>query len=257
MSSTAASALFPSIYDIIEQNPKKNQALKTAVKQIDQKQQQEQWDIFTVMPIDTPGALSFYLWNTDAMYSQGTQNLRKQILSEKILEIQGRIDAELSGRRWSRKKIADLVAGQLAAVDPDSSALLEEALCYMLGFQKVVISRRSKKISFFPADIRLWRSDKPTFYGDDENRWYYEATKPISLSTWVTTKEDEKWTIQWPHNDGKLEDMRAALMQRGLTAHLAPGANPSSKIKKEDWARCLGRTEAIEALLRLSRAGDN
>jgi hypothetical protein len=242
------SSLFPAIFDVIEKNPKKHQSLP---KQIPTEGSSDTWDMFRLTPIDVPGALSFFLWNTDPMYAQGTQNLRKQILSEKILEIQGRIDAELSGRKWPRKKIADLVSAQLAAVDPNGSDLLEEALCHMLGFQKVVIKRKDKKISFFPSDIRTWRSDRPIFYGDDENRWHYELETPLNISMWVTTKEDEGWRIHWPMHEGKLEEIRAEMNKRSLVAHLAPGADPTSKIKKDDWARCLGRAEGVEALARL------
>ena len=243
------SSLFPAIYHIIEKNPKRNQTLPKLEISVTSN---EEWDKFLLTPIDVPGALSFYLWNTDPMYAQGTQNLRKQILSETILELQGRIDSELSGRKWPRKKIADLIAGQLAAVDPNGSELLEQALCHLLGFQKVVIRRRDKKITFYPSDIRLWRSDRPIFYGDDENRWHYEPTSHINISQWITEKEDAKWRIEWPLNEGKLEEIRVEMNRLGLIAHLAPGADPTSKIKKEDWARSLGRAEGIKALGQLS-----
>ena len=78
----------------------------------------------------------------------------------------------------------------------------------------------------------------------------YEPTHSTEFLTWLTEKEDQHWKIQWPTADGKMEELKAEVLKRNLVAHTLPGS-ASTKVKKDDWARTLGRCEAIETLARL------
>jgi hypothetical protein len=74
--------------------------------------------------------------------------------------------------------------------------------------------------------------------------------KPTPFLQWLTGKEEEQWKVQWPTAEGKMEDLKSEVLKRNLTAHTLPGA-ASQKVKKEDWARTLGRCQAMEILGRL------
>lgn len=51
--------------------------------------------------------------------------------------------------------------------------------------------------------------------------------------------------------EGKFEDIKANVLRRNLTARPLPGSEAGTKVKKEDWARTLGKAEAIETLANL------
>ena len=245
-------ALFPKLYDVVDGNPFRDATLdvRPTTKGFHQVAGGETWDCFRQIPLTPPGSLSQFLVHTDSMYSSASPALRKQIQIETVLKIQERVDNELVGRKWSRKKIHDALGAQLNSETPPYSELVEQILCELYHLQKVIVHRRSKQISFVPSDLRLWQSDRPIFVGDDEGCWLYEPTQRKDFLTWLTEKEDEHWKIQWPTADGKMEELKAEVQKRNLVAHTLPGS-ASTKVKKDDWARTLGRCEALETLARL------
>jgi hypothetical protein len=240
------SAYLPKLYDVVDGNPFRDITLDlpSSAKEL-RREHMETWDCFTQKPLQPPGSLSQFFLCTDPLYSIASVSLRNQLQKEKLLEIHERVEKELVGRRWSRKKIQDALSNQINA--PSYSELVEQVLGELYRVQKIILHRKTKSISFVPSDLRLWKSDTPIFVGDDEGCWSYEVTEPVNLLEWLTEKEDEQWKLDWPTADGKLEDLKAELQRRSLTAHASFG----SKLKKEDWARTLGRCQAIETLVRL------
>lgn len=245
-------ALFPKIYNVIEQNPFRDVVLelRPSAHSLRREQSFETWDCFQQIPLNPPGSLSQFLRNTDSLYEAASPALRKQIQTEKALEIQERVDSELVGRKWSRKKIHDALGEQLNSSTPPYSELVEQVLCELYQFQKVIVHRKTKLLSFCPPDLRLWTSDRILYVGDDEGCWSYQPTETRDFLAWLTEKEDEHWKIQWPTADGKMEELKSEVLKRNLVAHTQPGSD-STKVKKEDWARTLGRCQAIETLARL------
>jgi hypothetical protein len=243
-------ALFPKIYDVVDGNPFRDITIEIRPSgQTETETESERWDCFFQTPLNPPGSLSQFLLTMDPLYGAASPALRKQIQTEKVLEIQERVENELVGRRWPRKKIHDALGEQINSSSAPFSELVEEVLCDLYHFQKIVVHRNSKSISFCPSDLRLWRSDRPIYVGDDEGCWSYEPVKPKGLLQWMTEKEEEGWKLKWPTAEGKLEELKADVLKRNLIAHALPGSD--KKVKKEDWARVLGRCQAIETLGRL------
>ncbi len=236
-------ALFPKIYDTIDQNPHKLATLRWCEPTSTQGLLHEQWDIFQVKPLSPPGALSLLLCSTDPMYELGSIALRKQILTEHLLQLHERVDKELVGRRFPRKKVQDLLAGQLSAQNPTASALLEEVLCELFQTQKIHLNRRNKSIVFYPPDLRLWRSDRPLLFAEEDNTWIFSPLESQSFLDWLLAKENDGWKVQWPTADGKLEDIKSSLLSHNVV--------PEGKQKKDDLAKVLGRIQAIRTLTEL------
>lgn len=237
-------ALFPKLYDIIERNPNKDKTLRWSSLTPTQGSG-EQWDIFEMKPLDPPGSLSGLLFQSDILYEMATPALRRQLLTEHLLVLHERVDKELVGRRFPRKKIQDILSGQLALQSPQHSTLLDEVLCELFQVQKVLLHRKSKTIHFFPPDLRVWKADRPIVFGEEEGSWILRPAQNKSFLAWLEEKEDQSWKILWPTAEGKLEDMKATLEQRQLKV------NPilvNTKVKKEDYARVLGRSDAIHVL---------
>ena len=239
--------MFEKLYTTIENNPFRDTKpqLRSSETFLRREQEKESWDIFFQKPLDPPGSLSQYLLHSDPLYQGATVPLRKQILNEQLLVIQERVDKELVGRRWPRKKIQDALSNQINT--PSYSELVEDVLCELFHIQKVILQRKSKSIRFFPQDLRVWKDDRPIQISDDEGCWAYEPVTQKDFLQWLTEKEEEHWKVQWPTAEGKLEEIKADLQKRNLVAHTHLG----QKLKKEDWARTLGRSQAIETLARL------
>lgn len=232
--------LFPKIYDIIDSNPQKHATLRCCLPTSTEGYSKESWEQFYLHPLDPPGALSVLLLATDPMYELGSIPLKKQIQMEHLLTLQERVDKELVGRRYPRKKVQDLLAGQISASTPSSTPLLEEVLCELFHMQKIQINRRAKSISFFPPDLRTWKSDKQIVVSDEDNAWSFVPSSLLALSTWLSEKETQGWKVSWPTADGKLDEVKAGLIQRNVPI--------DGKLKKDDLARILGRAQALQIL---------
>ena len=232
-------ALFPKIYDIIDQNPSKHLTLRCHPS-ISTEGSPELWDIFTIKPCNPPGPLSLYLLSAEPMYELGSLALRKQILTEQLLTLQERVDKELVGRRYPRKKIQDLLAGQVNAQHPAPSSLLEEVLCELFQVQKIHIDRRNKALSFSPPDLRLWTSTKPIVIAELDNSWSFTPTQSLDLGDWLERKELEGWKVSWPTADAKFEELKLFLQQKNKL--------PEGKVKKDDLALLWGKYTALEIL---------
>ncbi len=238
----------------INKNPNKHHLPSFSQKKTnDDDLEMASWDQFTKQKLELPGSLSAFLTATDPIYRSSSENGKSQLLREMILTLEERINNELVGRKWSRRKLQELVSAELAEKAPTPSAVLDEALCELLQVQKLLINQRDKRISFSPPDVRCWKSGLPLIVTDSENHWLFEPTDgSFALGTplvrWLQTKEDEHWTIQWSVADGKLEELKVALDALQLTARARV---PGEKVKKEDYARILGRAQCLSALGKL------
>ena len=239
-----------SISDIqtwIQKNPNKHHLPSFQSKKTNDEQVEFAWDGANKLLLTLPGCLSCLLTFTDPVYRYASENGQRQILRDMILTCEERIEKELVGRKWSRRKLCELVSAELSEKKPTLHEPLEEALCELFQVQKVMIFHTDKKIKFFPEDLRLWKSNRKIVMSDSETMWLYEKEFDSlrDLLTWIQSKENEQWTIGWTTADGKLEELRGELHAKGLTAQ---PRIPGEKVKKEDYARCLGRAQAISAL---------
>jgi hypothetical protein len=231
----------------ISKNPNKHHLPDFQAKKTNDAVEEFLWDGSPKLLLPLPGSLSCLLTFADPVFRYASENGQRQILRETILTLEERIQKELVGRKWSRRKLCELVSAELAEKKPTMNRALEEALCELYQIHKIMIHTNERRISFFPEDLRLWKSERKIFLSDSENMWLYE--KPISslpsLLSWIQSKEDEKWTIEWPVADGKLDELRGELSAKGLVAH---PRIPGEKVKKEDVQRVLGRAQAISTL---------
>ena len=200
-------------------------------------------------PLDPPGPVSFYLWHTDPLYRGGGLTLRRQILRETLLEIGKLIETDCKGHKWQRKKILEqLAAQQTAAVSPPQDTHeLDEALCFVLGYQKIIVDDIHKKILHFPTNFREWELDKPVWTTTLGTRCALhlpgENHLSVGLGSWLLGLEAQGWRITWPTVDGKLEEIKKRCMELSISPRGV------EKPKKEDWAAVLGRSQAAGHLL--------
>jgi hypothetical protein len=209
-------------------------------------------------PLEPPGPVSQWLWKTNAEYRAGTAQMRRTILRDALLEIGARVDAELRGAKWSRKKIHEqLAAQQTAAVSPPmDTPELDKGLAALIGVQIVQVDEANKKVRFVPPDPRTWSAELPVWGATTGARAVLHRQNEESvgegLAKWLGDRESEGWKIAWPEADGTIEELKSKLAQRGLS--VGGGGTRLDKPKKADYAAALGRAEAVSHLSTLSRA---
>jgi hypothetical protein len=166
---------------------------------------------------------------------------------ETLLTMHERVDKELVGRRYPRKKIQDLLAAELSSQKPSGSPLLDEVLCELFHVQKITLNRKLKSVSFSPPDPRLWTPTKQVVFGDEDSMWSFTPTSDLSLGEWLLQKKHDGWNVSWPTADGKYEEIKVALTQRGIAF--------TPKQKKDELALVLGKSQAVEILLKIHVKG--
>lgn len=200
-------------------------------------------------PLEPPGPLSVVLWNTNPEFRAGTPPVRRTILRETIVSLTKRVETELKGHRWSRKKIIEQLAAQQSAdcSPPQDTRELDAALAYLFEVQLVVVDEANRKVSWVPEDPRTWSASRPVWGITLGSRAILHRPNETSvgedLSAWVSEREQDRWTFHWPVADGTLEDLRAKLgaMNVGLGPRI-------EKPKKADYAAAVGRAESIRHL---------
>lgn len=204
-------------------------------------------------PLEPPGPLGLYLWKTDPEFRAGTPPVRRTILRDTILKINERVENELRGVKWHRKKVIEqLATQQTSAVSPPMDTPdLDVALCELYGYQKVVLDEANKKISFFPQDPRTWSTEFPVWGSTHGSRAVLhrqgEESVGAGLADWISDREKDGWKVDWPVHDGTLEAMKKIMAERGTS--LGPRLE---KPKKADYAVAMGRADGLRALAKFS-----
>lgn len=153
----------------------------------------------------------------------------------------------LSNLRGNRKLTKAKMGDALSALKPtvDQTKVVAGILYALKQIQTVCYDEEAKTIWTVPEDLRAWSRGQKTLWVDARCENMLEWSEPLSLGRWISDREEEGWKIDWPVAEGTFEEIKAKVGTRGITPK---AAEFGAKVKKEDWARCLGRMEAIEHL---------
>lgn len=256
---TTAKESLIKIREWVKENPhRKRQVLPIEIQVISDTQEGD--DIpasaaggWSPTPLEPPGPVSLWLWKTDPEFRAATAPVRRTILREAILKLTERVEAELRGVKWQRKKVLEqLAAQQTAAVSPPmDTPELDRAMAYLFGYQKVVVDEANKKVRFFPEDPRTWSAELPVWGSTTGARAVLhargEGSVGTGLASWLGEREKDGWRVDWPEADGTLEDLKGRLHALGVGVN----SGKLEKPKKADYAAAVGKAEAIAHLLKM------
>lgn len=180
-------------------------------------------------------------------------------------ELHGEAGSIRGNRRLTKARIGD--AFNSLRQTEEQRKVLAEVLLILRQIQTVCFDEDKKVAWTMPADLRLWNNDWTTLWVDARCERMIEDQDPPSrsqpvgqdppgggggggggslrLGRWISDREAEGWTFEWPVAEGKLEDMKAEMSVLGLTAR---PKELGGKVLKEDWAAALGRAQAIRTL---------
>jgi hypothetical protein len=203
--------------------------------------------------LNPPGPVSLWLWSTNAVYRAGSEAQRRQTLSEAIVELQRRVqngDGQF-GRKWSKSKISDALGMTVENASEENFEALERAVSVLCGVQWIRMNENERKLTCVPEDLRLWTADKPILWTRERYRSAGEIQGNFGLKAlgkWISDREDDKWTIEYPVAEGTMDAMKAAYAAFGYG--IPSTNNPKGRILKDDYARALGKVQAIRHLAR-------
>ena len=245
------------LYKILQQNPNRFYTvdpIEFKVKSDTQENEETPTTLcgWSPTPLEPPGPVAAVLWKTNPEFRAGTPQVRRTILRETIITLQKRVDSELRGRMWSRKKISEQLTLQQSAdaSPPQDTRELDAALAEFYGIQFVVVDEANKKIRWVPEDPRVWSASKPVWGISLGSRAIYhgknESSVGSGLSQWLSTRETEGWHIEYPVAEGTLEAMKVAMteLNAGVGSRI-------EKPKKADYAVALGRAQTIHSMKNL------
>jgi len=200
-------------------------------------------------PLEPPGPLAAILWKTNPEFRAGTATVRRTILRDTIIQLQVRVENELKGRQWSRKKIIEQLSLQQTSdtSPPQDTKELDIALAHLYGIQIVFVDEANKKIKWVPEDIRNWSSSIPVWGLSLGSRAIYhnanESSVGTNLSTWLSNRENDGWKTQFCDAEGTLESIKQTMSEMNIGV-----GSRIEKPKKADYAIALGRAQALQHL---------
>ena len=203
--------------------------------------------------LQPPGPLSLYLWSTNSIYRAGTETLRRNMINEKIIDLQQRIQVgEIpSSRKFTKSKLAEAFGITIENASEENFECLEKAISHLGSVQWIRIHETDKKVTFIPEDLRLWDSEKPILWTRERYRSAGEIPKQgvftlAQLSKWISDREVEGWKMQFPVAEGTLESLKQEYT--ALNLGLPKSSSDKGRILKEDYAKALGRMQVFQHL---------
>ena len=200
-------------------------------------------------PLEPPGPVAAILWKINPEFRAGTAPVRRTILRDTIVALQTRVENELRGRQWSRKKIMEQLSAQQTAdaSPPQDTKELDAALAYFYQIQIVFVDEANKKIKWVPEDPRTWSASLPVWGLSVGSRAIYhyqnESSVGSNLSKWLSDRENEGWRTEYPEAEGTLEAIKAEMSDLNIGV-----GSRIEKPKKADYSAALGRTQMIRYL---------
>lgn len=155
----------------------------------------------------------------------------------------------VSSLRGNRKLTKAKMADALSALKPseDQTKIIAAILLATKQIQTVCFNEDAKTLWTMPEDLRAWSFSAKTLWVNAHCEIMLEwgSGDAPKLGAWLSDREEEGWKIEWPIAEGTMEEMKRLVTERGI---LPKPAEFGAKVKKEDWARTLGRCQAVEHL---------
>jgi hypothetical protein len=174
------------------------------------------------------------------MYNASPESARRIFLRDETTDLQEKAVLHLKGRAWPVRRTAEGIAAcgleeGRASSWPDMGW---RALCALRECQLVLVDEDHKQIRFFPEDVSTWSRDTETYLVDYECRTVTTCSDKLgNLTVWLSKKEHDGWTIQWPISEGTMEQLKSELAKYNET--LSTKCTKDALIKKVGRAKCM------------------
>ncbi len=208
--------------------------------------------------VSPPGPITALSLLFDPLFIQAAPGLRAQMLLEKRTALAIKIDNDMrSGKLMRmRRKMHEWLATDMSKLTAETVADVWDILCTVSDVQTICIedaggsgsgSGSGIQISFAPADVSLWHSDRPIHIVEKNLRkvWIYVGA-PLrllqSLLGWFSDMEEAGAKIKYPVSDKS----KASLVE--FLEVLPTWKESMRKQKKDELAVIAGRAATLELL---------
>lgn len=203
------------------------------------------WGV-TVRNITPANLITAMLMMEDPLMVLAGNGYKNTEVRDKTFQLlqESQVSIALKGnRKLSKAKIADAFGALKPTID--HTKVIAGVLFAMRGIQTVLFNEKDKTLWTMPEDLRNWKNDKKTLWVDESCQKYLEITNELHLGKWISEREKEGWSINWPISEGSFEDIKRKLSVEypELQVH-----GEGKRAKKEDYAKVLGKAEAITVL---------
>lgn len=200
---------------------------------------------FRVRHLDPPKLMTAWLHLEDPLFQIAGGSYRSSEVRDRTFSLQTEAIATIKGhRKLSKVKMGDALGA--ASPNEEQTKILAAVLYHCKNIQTVMYNSEKKSVWTYPDDLRIWSNTKQTLWIENTCRTQLEATTK-DLSKWLSDREIEGWSIDWPQADGTLEEVRGKLGVEFPMLVVHP-SEEGKKVKKEDYCRVLGKAQAIRVL---------
>lgn len=234
------------LFRTIEKNPFRDSCPPAFTKETPRLQPKESlWDA-TVRKLTPARLQTAWLMLEDPMMLIAGDGYRANQVRDRTFELQ---EEAIKNLRGNRKLTKARMGDALAAIKPTEEQMMTVAavLLAMKQIQIVCFDTAAKKVWTMPEDLTAWTRGRQTLWVDAKGEVMldWSSGHEPSLGAWLADREEEGWTIPWPESKESLVDMKKMAEERGI---LVKAKEFGAKVKKEDYARTIGRALAIEHL---------
>ena len=229
----------------ISENPSKHMSLPMFTREIQINPKNTLWggELRSLTPAKLMTAFNYL--KDPLMVLAGQAYISTQV-RDTSFQLQEKAVASIRG---NRKLTKASMAEALSAMNPTAEQTKKVAMILyeIYEVKTVCFDSDTKALWTVPEDLRRW-SPGPAIWIDArcENMidWSSVGAKEVEMGEWLSDREDDGWSIAWPMAEGSFEEIKQKVIGRSVTPRVP-------KPKKDDWARTLGRCEAIEHFLQM------
>jgi hypothetical protein len=230
----------------LEKNPFRDRCVTAFVKdKVDIRRMESKDELwgFRICHVSPPRLTTAWRMSEDPLMVIAGDGYRASEVRDRAFELQEEAVKNLRGnRKLTKAKMGDA----MSAIKPtsDQTKVVAAILYHLKRIQTVCFDQQTKTVWTVPEDYRAWSNKMPTLWVDQHCERMLEGS--ANLGQWLSDRDDEGWTITWPVAEGTMEEIKSKAMHMGLVPR---PSELGAKIKKEDWAKSLGRAEAIQKLM--------
>ncbi len=186
-----------------------------------------------------------WLFMEDPMMVMAGNNYTATETRDHAFTLQQEAATNLKGnRKLPKVKVAEALASTKPTMD--QTKIVAGVLYALKRIQTVCYDEEKKEMWTVPEDLRAWSASLRTLWVDTKCETCLEWETPPSMSKWIGDREHEGWKVEWPVSEGTMEEIKTKMLEEfpHITVHAADNKKP----KKEDYAKTLGRCEAVRHL---------
>jgi hypothetical protein len=211
-----------------------------------QEEQEEKWGakVKRVEPARITTA-----WNMleDPLMAIAGSRYRSTEVRNKTFELQQEASSSVlmkGNRKLSKVKVAEA----MGAMNPteEQTKVIAGVLYVLKNLQTIWYNEDEKRVWTMPEDLRLWKKGGRVLWINGKCEEMLEFDKD-RVGKWLSEREKEGWKIEWPVSEGGFEEIKAKLAS-DYPEILVHSQELGKKPKKEDYAKALGRAEAVGIL---------